>query len=64
MCVLHQEKWNSEDGVLIERKLKDQLINPVRFTVNNGEIKNTKARKASVLKTINRVGKLNAYTKL
>lgn len=56
-------KWKSEDGLLIEKKLNQQIKNPIFFKKNENGEKNSAVRKASSVQTNNKVGRLNRRTK-
>ena len=56
-------RWKTEDGILIENKLKEQIKNPVLFIIEQDIAKLPSIRKASKVNTGNRVGRLNRRTK-
>ena len=56
-------KWKSEDGILIEKKLNQQIKNPILYKENEYGKKISEVRKATNVHTRNRVGRLNRRTK-
>ena len=56
-------RWKTEDGILIENKLKEQIRNPILFIKEKDNSNGTSIRKPSKVNKQNRVGRLNRRTK-
>lgn len=56
-------RWKTEDGILIENKLKEQIRNPSLFIKEKDNSNGISIRKPSKVNKQNRVGRLNRRTK-